>query len=47
MKSGAVRFDYGARTIYAAAGLDAAEGQMIVDRLKKRLPAGVERTPGQ
>jgi hypothetical protein len=46
MKSGTVRFDYGARTIYAAAGLDAAEGQMIVERLNKRLPASVGRTPG-
>lgn len=38
-KGGAVCFDYGARTIHAAPGLDAAEGAMIVGRLLKRLPA--------
>jgi hypothetical protein len=41
IKSGAVRFDYGARTIYAATGLDAAEGEMIIARLQKRLPSRV------
>jgi hypothetical protein len=38
---GSVKFDYGPRTVFAAAGLDDAEGQMIVDWLLKRLP----RTP--
>ena len=35
---GSIRFDYGARTIFAAAGLDSAEGQMIVDYLRRSLP---------
>jgi hypothetical protein len=38
-RSGSVKFDYGARTVPVAPGLDAAEGRMIVDRLMKRLPA--------
>ena len=38
-RSGSVRFDYGARTIHAAAGLDEAEGRLIVDWLSRRLPA--------
>lgn len=37
-KTGSVKFTYGAQTIYAAAGLDEAEGRLIVDRLRKRLP---------
>jgi hypothetical protein len=37
-RMGAVRFDYGARTLYAAPGLDDAEGRLIVERLAKRLP---------
>ena len=37
--SGSVRFDYGARTIHAAAGLDRAEGEMIVEHLRRGLPA--------
>jgi hypothetical protein len=37
-KSGSVKFDYGARTIYLAAGLDESEGRLIVDFLRKRLP---------
>ena len=36
--SGGVKFTYGARTVYAAAGLDEAEGRLIVDWLKPRLP---------
>ena len=36
---GAVRFNYGARTVYAGSGLSFAEGEMIVDRLRLRLPA--------
>lgn len=35
---GAVKFDYGGRTIYAAPALDEAEGRMIVDRLLRHLP---------
>jgi hypothetical protein len=38
-RTGSVKFDYGPRTIYAAPGLDDAEGQMIVERLRNRLPA--------
>jgi hypothetical protein len=38
-KMGSVKFSYGARTIYLAAGLDEAEGQLIVDRLRERLPS--------
>jgi len=40
MKLGAVKFDYGARTVAAAASVDEAEGAMIVDWLKARLPRG-------
>ncbi|MDE3175322.1 MAG: hypothetical protein KGM15_04335 [Pseudomonadota bacterium] len=38
--SGGVKFVYGARTVYAGVGLDEAEGAMIVDLLKRRLPKG-------
>jgi hypothetical protein len=38
-KSGCVKFSYGARTMYLGAGLDESEGRLIVDRLRKRLPA--------
>ena len=38
-KSGTIRFNYGARTIRAAAALDEAEAEMIVDFLRRRLPA--------
>jgi hypothetical protein len=41
MQGGAVQFTYGARTVRLAAGLDEAEGRLIVERLKKSLPAGV------
>ncbi|KAB0679348.1 hypothetical protein [Aureimonas leprariae] len=37
-KNGTIRFDYGARTIHAAPGLDEAEARLIVGRLAKRLP---------
>ncbi|MDB5433646.1 MAG: hypothetical protein JWP35_4762 [Caulobacter sp.] len=37
-RTGSVKFDYGPRTIYAAPGLDDAEGRMIVENLLKRLP---------
>ena len=36
--SGAVKFSYGARTLYAGVALDEAEGRMIVEALKPRLP---------
>lgn len=39
LRTGAVKFDYGARTIYFGGGIDEAEGRMIVDSLKRRLPA--------
>jgi hypothetical protein len=38
-QSGAVRFDYGAETMYAASGVDEPEGREIVTWLAKRLPA--------
>jgi hypothetical protein len=38
-RTGSVKFAYGARTIYVAAGLDESEGQLIVDRLRERLPS--------
>jgi len=37
-RSGAIRFDYGARTYYLAAGLDEAEARRIIDILAKALP---------
>jgi hypothetical protein len=40
MTFGSVKWNYGASTIFAGAGLSEAEGEMIVDRLKARLPAG-------
>jgi hypothetical protein len=40
---GSIKFDYGARTIYAAPGLDEAEGAMIVTKLAKRLPPTARR----
>ncbi|HEX4738556.1 MAG TPA: hypothetical protein VH331_13450 [Allosphingosinicella sp.] len=41
LKSGAMKFDYGARTIYCCGGLDEAEGRLIVDLVRKRLPAPI------
>lgn len=38
-KTGSVKFEYGPRTIYLAAGLDEAEGRLIVNRLRARLPS--------
>jgi hypothetical protein len=38
-RSGAVRFDYGAETIYWANGIDEPEGREIVAWLARRLPA--------
>lgn len=35
---GAVQFDYGARTVRVAPGLDEAEARLIVERLLKSLP---------
>jgi hypothetical protein len=35
---GAIKFDYGARTIHAASSAEEAEGRMIVDWLTTRLP---------
>ncbi|MEP7005665.1 MAG: hypothetical protein ABI810_06765 [Sphingomonas bacterium] len=37
---GAVRFDYGAETVYIAGGVDEPEGREIVTWLARRLPAG-------
>jgi hypothetical protein len=38
-RSGSIKFDYGARTIRAAEPLDEAEGRMIVEHLRRHLPA--------
>jgi len=38
-QSGAVKFDYGPRTVRALSGLDEAEGAMVVERLLAQLPA--------
>jgi hypothetical protein len=38
-QTGSVRFDYGARTVYFGAGLDEAEGRLIVDKLGRKLPS--------
>ena len=40
-KFGTAKFAYGARTVYLAAGLDEAEGQIIVESLRKRLQGAV------
>jgi hypothetical protein len=42
---GSVKFNYGARTIYAAQGLDEAEGQLIVEWLRRRLPSLASDNP--
>lgn len=39
-QTGAIKFSYGGRTVYAAQGLDEAEGRMIVERLARHLPPG-------
>jgi hypothetical protein len=36
-RSGSLKFSYGPRAVYAAAGLDEAEAQLIVERLDRRL----------
>lgn len=38
--AGAVKFHYGAATVYLASSSEEAEGRMIVDWLKPRLPRG-------
>jgi hypothetical protein len=37
-RSGAIKFDYGADTIYAAGGVDEADGRTIVEWLRPKLP---------
>jgi hypothetical protein len=37
-RSGAIKFDYGSQTIFAASAAEEAEGRKIVDWLKTRLP---------
>ncbi len=44
-QTGSIKFNYGPRTIYAAAGLDEAEGHVIVKRLLKHLPTADRQTP--
>jgi hypothetical protein len=46
MQGGAVQFTYGARTVRLAAGLDEAEGKLIVERLKKALPGSATASDG-
>lgn len=41
--SGAIKFSYGGRTVYAAEGLDEAEGRLIVERLGRKLPDSAGR----
>jgi hypothetical protein len=41
-RNGSVKFDYGPLTVFAAPGLDDAEGRMIIERLLKRLPASAQ-----
>jgi hypothetical protein len=36
--NGSIKFDYGARTVFAADGLDEPEARSIVDRLARTLP---------
>ena len=38
-QSGSIKFDYGAKTIRAAGSVDEAEGRMILDWLRPKLPA--------
>jgi hypothetical protein len=40
--SGAVKFDYGARTIHVAGGLDEVEGRLVVGRLAGKLPPSAQ-----
>lgn len=43
-REGSIKFDYGARTIYAAPGLDEAEAKMVIERLCRGLPASARST---
>jgi hypothetical protein len=43
---GAIKFDYGARTIYAATSAEEAEGRMIVDWLAPKLPRSATEALG-
>jgi len=45
-RAGAIKFDYGSRTIYAATSIDEAEGRMIVDWLKPKLPTSATEGAG-
>ncbi|WP_084578897.1 hypothetical protein [Sphingomonas azotifigens] len=38
-RNGALKFDYGPRTLYVGAGLDEGEARMIVERLGRILPS--------
>jgi hypothetical protein len=42
-RSGSVKFSYGAKTAYLAAGIDEAEGVLITEWLAKRLPVSARR----
>jgi hypothetical protein len=39
-RAGAIKFDYGAQTIFAATSAEEAEGRIVVEWLKPRLPRG-------
>lgn len=43
-RAGSIKFDYGSQTIYAASSADEAEGRMIVDWLRPRLPRSATET---
>lgn len=45
MQVGSIKFDYGARTVRVAPGLDEAEARMIVQRLRPKLPASAFSEP--
>ena len=45
MRTGALKFNYGPRTVYAGAGLDEGEAIMVVNRLAHFLPSAPARRP--
>jgi hypothetical protein len=45
-KTGAVKFDYGAESVYLASGVDEPEGREIVAWLARRLPRGAVWSEG-
>ncbi|MFL6727970.1 MAG: hypothetical protein ACJ8FS_15875 [Sphingomicrobium sp.] len=45
-QSGSIKFDYGAKTVRAAGSVDEAEGRMILDWLRPKLPASASEPAG-